>query len=105
MAAIEEFLDEHPNVYVGDPHKCKRLVEAMLWIGRSGAQGRFLPQSYGQWNSVYKRFNRWAKAGVWEGMLRYFAQDSDMEAIMRDATFIPAQACAAGGKGETSLSI
>ncbi len=60
-----ETIRKHPNTYVGDEAACRRFVEAVLWMVRSGAQWRLLPAAYGNWNSIYKRFARWQEAGVW----------------------------------------
>ena len=60
---IVSFLRDDPRAYVGDEEECRRFVEAVIWIDRSGAQWRFLPEKYGNWNSVYKRFARGAPAG------------------------------------------
>ena len=90
------FLRQCPGVYVGNEVKTRRFLEAVLWITRGGPQWRFLPESYGKWNSVYKRFARWCDNSVWERMLEHFADDPDMENGMVDSTIVRAHACAAG---------
>ena len=95
---IQQFLRTCPQVKVGSARACRRFVEAMLWVARSGAPWRLLPQEYGNWNSVYKRFARWCEAGVWEQMLDYFARDPDMEQILLDSTIVRAHPCAAGAQ-------
>jgi putative transposase len=75
----------------------RQFVNGVLWIARSGAPWRDLPERYGLWNSVYQRFNRWAKAGVWERVFTIL-QDVDDEWLMLDATVIRAHQHAAGQK-------
>ena len=82
------------------PAKDNRLmVNAILWILRTGAPWRDLPAEYGPWNSVYTRFSRWSKAGIWEKVLAVLSQDRDGEAYMLDSSVIRAHQHSAGAKG------
>ena len=93
---IVEFLRACPQVYVGQEEQCRRFIEGVLWIARSGSQWRLLPEKYGNWNSVYKRFARWSDQDIWHKMHQYFADDPDLEHLILDSTIVRAHPCAAG---------
>jgi transposase len=98
---IYSFLQRHPRAYAGKEDECRLFIEAIHWILRSGAQWRLLPNEYGDWNSVYKRFARWCDHGVFDDMHQYFAGDPDMENVLLDSTVVRAHPCAAGASKKT----
>lgn len=102
---ILEFLGSCPDVYVGQEEDCRLFIEAIHWMARSGAQWRLLPDQYGNWNSIYKRFARWCEKGIWQRMHQHFIDDPDMENVIPDTTLVRAHPCAAGAptkKGDNS---
>jgi putative transposase len=87
----------------GDPGrhaKDNRLfINAIVWVARTGAQWRALPAVFGEWNSVFQRFNRWSKKGVWERVLQSHKLP-DLEVLLLDSTSIRAHQHAAGAAGK-----
>ncbi|HWA97470.1 MAG TPA: IS5 family transposase [Pirellulales bacterium] len=77
------------------------FLEAVLWIGRTGAPWRDLPPELGNWHTTFTRFARWAKRGVWERLFRALSSDRDLEEVMLDSTAVRAHQHAAGAKKNT----
>jgi putative transposase len=73
------------------------FINAVVWIAHSGAAWRDLPQGYGNWNSVYQRFRRWAKSGHWQKILQAL-QDPDLDGAMLDSSQVRGHQQAAGQK-------
>src|SRR4029078_8789276 len=44
--------------------KNRLFVDAVLWMAKTGAPWRDLPERFGPWNSAFRRFSRWSKSGV-----------------------------------------
>ena len=64
------------------------FVEAVLWIARTGAPWRDLPETYGHWHRVYVRYNRWSRKGVWLQIMASLATDADLEHLMVDGSIV-----------------
>lgn len=94
-----EYLQSERKIHTSDKKKVRIFMEAMYWMARSGAQWRLLPEEYGNWNTVYRRFDDWSRKGVFKRMFHYFSKDLDMEWLMIDSTIVRAHACSAGAKG------
>lgn len=75
------------------------FIDAVMWIAKTGAPWRDLPESYGKWATVHKRFIRWSKKGVWQMIFNTLAADADTEWLMIDSTIVRAHQHAAGAKG------
>ena len=85
-----------PGVTAGDN---RRFVEAVLWIARTGAPWRDLPDAFGNWNSTWRRFRRWALKGVFEKVFQAMAGDPDFEYVIVDGTLVRVHQHRTGAKG------
>ena len=77
----------------------RMFVEGVLWIVRTGAPWRDLPEVFGEWNSVFRRFSRWSQKGVWSGIFKALSDDPEFEYLFIDSTIIRAHQHASGAKG------
>ena len=94
-ARIKDLLPGQPGQH-GKVAKDNRLfLDAVLWIARTGTPWRDLPERFGNWNSTWRRFDRWARKGVWRRVFEAL-QDPDLEWLILDSTVVRAHPCAAG---------
>jgi transposase len=93
---IYEFLKVYPKLHTKNEEKCRKFVESVHWILRTGAPWRDIPAEFGNWNTVFKRFGRWADKGVWDKLHNQVIDTPDMEWLLLDSTVIRAHPCAAG---------
>lgn len=96
------------------PHKAgrqreddRRILNGILWKLATGVPWRDLPERYGPWQTVYTRFRRWTRAGVWDKLFATIQQQADAAGQIDwsihfvDGTVIRAHQHAAGAKGGT----
>jgi putative transposase len=76
----------------------RMFVEGMLWIVRTGSPWRDLPEAFGDWNSVFRRFSRWSIKGIWWPIFEAMSDDPDFEYLIVDSTIVRAHQHAAGAK-------
>lgn len=89
------------------PADARKMVNGMVWIVRTGAPWRDLPERFGPWETVYTRFNNWCKAGVWKRVLDRLQSQMeehgqiDWELFCIDGSVIRASRAAAGARKKT----
>jgi transposase len=70
----------------GRPGGAQRIFfDALLWMARTGAAWRDLPERLGKWNVVYQRYAYWSNKGHFERLFQG-VQQPDMEEVMVDST-------------------
>ena len=108
-AFLEPFLIETGPKRGRPPRNHRRVLDGVFWIARTGAPWRDLPETFGEWGSVYRQFLRWSRAGVWDVAIEALATSgAEPDTLqMIDSTIVRAHHCAAGGRGgrETLLAV
>ena len=79
------------------------FLEAVLWRVRVGGPWRDLPPGFGEWNSIFRRFRRWALKGVFKRIFEAVEDDPDFEYVLIDGTIISVHQKASGAKGGLSI--
>ena len=78
----------------------RRVISGIVHMLRSGARWRDCPEVYGPYTTVYNRFNRWSRQGIWHGLFEALTGHSGVHAgdgmVSIDATHIKAHRSAAG---------
>ena len=77
----------------------RRVISGIIHVLQSGCRWRDAPACYGPYKTLYNRFVRWARKGVWERIFQTLAEAGMTTALMLDATYVKAHRSAAGGKG------
>jgi transposase len=83
----------------------RMFLEAVLWKARTGSPWRDLPEEFGDWNAVFKRFDYWSVRGVFKRIFEAVSDDPDMEYAMIDATIVPVHRHGHGAKGGLKIRL
>jgi transposase len=79
----------------------RRVISGIIHVLQSGCRWKDAPCDYGSYSTLYNRYNRWSKRGVWQYLFREIVKtlcDED-DTISLDSTHVKAHRCSAGGKG------
>jgi transposase len=95
---IKDFLPGREGHVGGTAADNRLFVEAVLYRYRAGIPWRDLPGRFGDWQSVWQRFDRWAKSGVFDRIFKMLAEDRDNEYMMLDSTIVRAHQHSAGAR-------
>lgn len=96
---IEPLLPPENTGKQGRPRKDNRIImNGIVWLARSGAPWRDLPERYGSWKTVYSRFRKWIDDGILDNIFRILSLEAELEELSIDASIIQAHQYSAGAK-------
>ena len=96
---VKDFLPPERTGEPGRPSGDNRTaLNGILWMARSGAPWRDLPERYGSWSTLYDKFARWSDAGIIEKIFEALTIDADMQDLSLDSTSVKVHQHAAGAK-------
>jgi transposase len=87
------------------PKNNRRILNGMFWVLRAGAPWRDLPERYGSYTTAYNRFNRWRKAGIWDGLMDAIVKAHDGKVQMIDSSIVRVHQHASGPKKRVEIVV
>lgn len=96
---IKGYFPEREAGQKGRPRNEDRpILNGILWIVRSGAAWRDLPERYGAWSTVYSRFVQWQEEGLFDTILKELSEEADFQDMSIDSRTVKAHQASAGAK-------
>ena len=77
----------------------RNFLNAVIWIAKTGAPWRDLPERFGPWKTVYNRFRNWARKDVWHDIFQTARVEEDDIGGIMDGSVVRAHQDASGGRG------
>ena len=85
----------------GDPGRTaadnRLFVDAILFVAKTGVPWRDLPERFGKWNSIWRRFDRWCERNVWKRLAQELGE-SDLAELQLDSTSVKVHVAGVGGR-------
>jgi transposase len=94
---------KEPGTRGRPPKESRTVLNGIIWLARSGAPWRDLPERYGSWKTVYYRFRELLENGVLQAIFETLNIDADMETLNLDSTSVRVHQHAAGAKKGANL--
>ena len=96
---LKKYFPERQIGELGRPRNDERqMLNGIIWVIRTGAPWRDLPERYGAWSSVYSRFAQWRKLGLFQKILEELGLEADLQDMGIDSTCPHAHQHSAGAK-------
>ena len=109
--SIRRFLPPERSGKAGRPWKCHReVLDGILFVLHTGIPWADLPSEFGKYKTVYNRFRRWVKSGLWNRIFKKLvdrflqAGQIDFEIWCVDGTIIRAHRVASGAPKENETA-
>ncbi len=77
----------------------RQVLNGIFFVLRTGIGWDDLPDRYGPAKTVYNRYNRWGKRGVWTGIFNSLAREGKNSLLFIDSSIVKAHRTASGSKG------
>lgn len=78
----------------------RRVVSGILHVLKTGCRWRDVPAEYGPAGTIYNRYNRWSRRGLWQRLFEKVAASGPVpDELAIDSTHVKAHRSAAGAKG------
>ena len=100
---LKQILKSSGRVY--NKYEHRNTLEGILYRMRTGIPWRDLPKEFGDWSTVFRRFNLWSKKGVLDKLFESLALDGDAEWLFIDGSIVKAHQDSSGAASDSANSV